>query len=116
MITQWNVQPGIFRPLRLAVKKVYAGSVKLGRITAFAETGTIGPDEVASCAFGSSRQLQIREGPAIATKGSTYVAFLGTELIPGTTGAISQPIIADLIVIRGNKVVGYSNRLESFPL
>ena len=115
IITRWNVAPGIYRPVRLEVLKVYAGSVPLGRLTAFANTGTIGEDQESSCAFGSPTTLQIRDGPAVAKIGNRYVAFLGAELVPGS-GGFHQPTIADLIVITGNRVIGYSNKLEDFPL
>lgn len=108
--------PRIFTPVTLEIDRVYAGSASAKRIVGFAESGTIGRDEVSSCSFGSPSRLQLRESDLIVTVGESYLAILGNEMLTGrATGPLAQPVINDLYLIRGEKVVGLNGTLEPLP-
>jgi len=116
MVAERDDGPSIFRPVTLSIERVLSGSASAGTIVALAESGTIGRDEVSSCAFGSPARLTIREGPAVATVGQRYVAILGNEPLTGRTdGPLDMPVIDDLFVVRGNRVVGLNEISEPLP-
>jgi len=116
MVDKLGVTPSIFRPVVLRIRRVYRGAFDSDAITAFAESGTIGEDEISSCAFGSPSTLRIRETSSVVTVGSEYIALLiGNELTGRNQGPLEMPIIADLLEVHGDRVLGYAGTSEPLP-
>jgi hypothetical protein len=117
MVDEFNIVPGIYRPVSFEVEHVYVGPVPPDLFTAYAETGRIGKDEVFSCAFGSAYDLGIREGPDMLMVGGRYVAGFSGSILNGRNDTAPNGMftIDNLWVVHGDKVIDLAGKSDPLP-